>query len=115
MLRPQTWYLALAAILVLIVPFFGIGSLPQIVLLALSLVAMVVAIPLYGNRKLQALVCLLSMACLVVWSILLGINASTETLKWYHALPLFAILCVFMARKGILHDEKVVRALDRIR
>ena len=47
MLRPQTWYLALAAILVLIVPFFGIGSLPQIVLLALSLVAMVVAIPLY--------------------------------------------------------------------
>ena len=42
-------------------------------------------------------------------------NVVVDLAKLDGALPLFAILCVFTARKGILHDEKVVRALDRIR
>jgi hypothetical protein len=36
-------------------------------------------------------------------------------MHWQYALPAAAIIFIFIARKGIVHDEKVVRSYDRIR
>ena len=115
MLRPQTWYLALAAILTLVVVFFETAALLRMALLVLAVVATVVVIPLYQNRRRQASLCLLPMALVLGWYVLLGVDMTAGMLRWYHALPLFALLFIFVARKGILRDEKLIRSLDRIR
>ena len=36
-------------------------------------------------------------------------------LSWPMAMPAAAIVLLFLAHKGIQHDEKLVRSLDRIR
>ena len=36
-------------------------------------------------------------------------------LEWFAAMPMVAVLFLFLARKGILKDEKLVKSLDRIR
>ena len=115
MLRPQTWYLVLAAISMLVCMLAGAGTTLQLVLLIVAAVAALAIIPLYKDRKLQARLCLLPIALLLAWYVLLATCAVPEILHWNDALPAVAIVLVFMARKGILHDEKVVRALDRIR
>ena len=115
MLRPQTWYLLLAAICMIVCAIAGTGTVVQLVALLVAAVASLAVIPLYKNRKLQATLCLLPMVLLLAWYVVLGLNAIPETLHWYHALPAVAIILVFMARKGVLRDEKLVRSLDRIR
>lgn len=115
MLRPQTWYLALAALLTLVVVFFETAALLRMALLVLAVVATLVVIPLYRNRVRQASLCLLPMALVLGWYVLLGVDMTAAMLRWYHALPLFALLFIFVARKGILRDEKLIRSLDRIR
>ena len=55
------------------------------------------------------------MLLLFIWYVQLSMAAPVEGLGWYHALPLVSILLIFLARKGILRDEKLVRSLDRIR
>ena len=66
-------------------------------------------------RKLQAALCLLPMLALLAWYVLLAVYAVPEIMHWQYVLPAVGILAVFMARNGIVHDEKVVRAYDRIR
>ena len=55
----------------------------------------------------------------LVWYVLLAVLnrqlAGTFILTWSDALPGVAILLIFLAYKGIQHDEKLVRSLDRIR
>jgi hypothetical protein len=48
-----------------------------------------------------------------VWYILLAVYQSYVTT--IDALPLVDAILIFLARKGILDDEKLVRAADRIR
>ena len=115
MLRPQTWYLLLAAVAILVCILAGAGITLQLVLLIAAALAALAVIPLYKNRKLQAALCLLPMVLLLAWYVLLALYAVPEIMHWQYVLPAVAILLVFMARRGIVHDEKVVRAYDRIR
>ena len=119
MLRPQTWYLLLAAICSAIAAFTTTGTTLMLVLLIVAAVTACAVVPLYGRRKLQAAAALLPMALLLVWYVLLAVlNRNMGGEYSFHltdAMPALAIVLVFMARKGILHDEKVVKAYDRIR
>lgn len=115
MLRPQTWYLVLAAVCIVVCMIAGAGTTAQLVALLLAAVATLADIPLFKNRKLQATVCVVAMAFLLAWYVMLAVYATAYTMEWQDVLPAVAILLIFMARKGILHDEKVVRSLDRIR
>ena len=115
MLRPQTWYLLLAAVVALVSLIAAPGSLLQAVLLAVAAVAAVAAVPLYKNRRAQAALCLLTMALVLAWYVLLALKADGSTLSLWQALPAVTVVLVFMARKGIVHDEKVVRSYERIR
>ena len=115
MLRPQTWYLVLSALCTLICIIAGAGTTLQLMMLIGATVTALAVIPLYKNRKLQAMLCLLPMALLLAWYLLLAIYAVPEIMHWNYVLPAVSIFLVFIARKGIIHDEKVVRAYDRIR
>ncbi|MBO4812256.1 MAG: DUF4293 family protein [Prevotella sp.] len=115
MLRPQTWYLLLAALCALVCIIAGGGTTLQIVLLIVATVASLAIIPLFKNRRLQAALTLLPIVVLLAWYVLLALYAVPEIMHWNYALPAVAILALVMARKGIVHDEKVVRSLDRIR
>ena len=115
MLRPQTWYLLLAAISIVVCIIAGAGTTLQVVLLIVAALATLAVIPLFKNRKLQAGLTLLPMAALLAWYLVLALYAIPETMHWQFALPALAVLLIFMARKGILDDEKLVRAADRIR
>jgi len=115
MLRPQTWYLLLAALAAILCAVFGAGTTLQLVLVLVAAVASLAIIPLFKNRKLQAWLCLLPMVLLLAWYLMLALYAVPEIMHWQYALPACAILLLVLARKGIMHDEKVVRAYDRIR
>lgn len=95
---------------------------PMFALLLLSGIMSLVSIFLYRNRKRQSAVCIWNMAVLVVWyACFAGFTfaKTTDSLSFQPAfasiLPLAAFIAVFMARRGIIHDEKLVRAADRIR
>lgn len=81
----------------------------------------VVAILKFHNRMLQAKLCLINMFLLVIWYLLFAATAqpaSTGFLFKPHlaaCLPMIEIIFYFLARKGILADEKLVKAADRIR
>jgi hypothetical protein len=53
------------------------------------------------------------MAIGVVYYIALAVMQ--PVLGWYTAMPMVAVLFLFLARKGIVKDEKLVKSLDRIR
>ncbi len=115
MLRPQTWYLLLAVVCCAVCCIAGAGTTLQLVVLIAAAVLSAAIVPLHRNRRLQAALCLLPMLAMLAWYVLLAVNNGAETLSWQYVLPAIGILAVFMARKGIVHDEKVVRAYDRIR
>ncbi len=94
-------------------------SAPLFACLMLSAILSLVTIFMYMKRKLQAMMCLVDMLLLVVWYILLAVMPQSiggmMHLEWPAVLPAVGIILLFMARKGILADEKLVRSLDRIR
>lgn len=117
--RKQTLFLLVAAIALSVAAFVNTGTVIMLVILILSAVLSLADIFLYKQRKRQAQVTLFTMFLLVVWYILMAVEnrnmAGSIHLVWSDALPLIAILMLFLARKGILADEKLVRSLDRIR
>lgn len=91
-------------------------------ILLLSSVLSLCTIFLFHNRKLQASLCLCNEFLLVAWYIVLGVvtrNVVDPSAVFHVAfaacLPAVAIVLNVMARAGIIHDEKLVRAADRIR
>ena len=91
-------------------------------ILLLSSVLSLCTIFLFRNRKLQASLCLCNEFLLVAWYIVLGVvtrNVIDPSAAFHVAfaacLPAVAIVLNVMARAGIIHDEKLVRAADRIR
>ena len=101
------------------------ASTPLFVLLSLSGAISLVTIFLYKKRKLQIKLCLWAVAFLLLWYgyyallvckvIVLPISSAAIRISFTACLPLVAIILLFMARSGIKHDEKLVRAADRIR
>ena len=99
-----------------------ITVLPLFVLLLASGVMSAVSVFMYNNRKRQSAVCVWNMIALIVWYACFAffvIDGKEPGLSFSPAfssvLPFVALIAVFMARRGILYDEKLVRAADRIR
>ena len=95
------------------------SSWPLLAVLILASLLSLVTIFLYHKRKLQAQLCLFHMLLLVLWYVVLAVLpqslGGSLVLAWPAVLPAVAIILSFMARKGVLADEKLVRSLDRIR
>ncbi len=95
---------------------------PLFAVLLVACTLSVVNIFLFKNRKLQMKVCNVGVILCVLWMIALVVIAylnEPEGFKFYPsfyiALPVVAVILLFMARARIHHDEKLVRAADRIR
>lgn len=79
---------------------------------------------LYRNRRVQAKLCVFNIFLLIGWYIVyavfsnvLGGTASgiVFQIEFGGAMPAFALAFYFFAYKGIMADERLVRAADRIR
>lgn len=82
----------------------------------------VAAIVSFKNRKLQAGLCTWCMIMNLAWYVYLAfciINefqmAGTLHVKLAICFPLISVVFYWMARRGIIADEKLVRSMDRIR
>lgn len=76
----------------------------------------------FKNRIFQARLCMFSILMLVGWYLLYGFygyiakpEGTTFHFDFSACLPLVSLIFYVMARKGIIADEKLVRAADRIR
>lgn len=116
--RKQTVFLLLAFVLAIVCLFMQAINL-QSVCLFLSALISCVTVYMYKRRNLQSLMCVVNMLLLLVWYLLLAAIPSKDgvvvQLEWPAVLPGICIVLLFMARKGINDDEKLVRSLDRIR
>ncbi len=113
--RKQTVFLLIAVIL-------GFVHFQGWLLFAIQIVSSVLSlytIFLYKNRKRQAALCLAGVFINLAWYIAVAVlihqGRYPEQLPMTACLPLVSAILCFMARKGVLADEKLVRAADRIR
>lgn len=109
--RKQTLFLLLAAILVLVCLFLRLEWVD--VLLAVSAALSNYTIFQYNRRIFQARLCLGGLFVLLAWYI--GVAVLEGEASLVESLPMVAVILIFLARKGILDDEKLVRSADRIR
>lgn len=92
-------------------------------LLIMSCTFAAIAIFTYKNRKLQAVECALGIVFTLIWNVIYGVwafsglidNGGEMKPSFAACLPLVALILFVLARKGILKDEALVRAADRIR
>ncbi|MBO4850684.1 MAG: DUF4293 domain-containing protein [Prevotella sp.] len=99
-------------------------SWPLFAILLLSCPLCIFAICSYKNRKRQAALCtlclLLNVAWVVVYAALFYLRAGYEdtessTIRFAACLPVISIILYYMARRGVKHDDKLIRDMDRIR
>ncbi len=99
--------------------FLGDGTFPVFVFTLFTFMLILVAIFLYKNRKLQFRVGIaaLALSVLVIYFYFTGIK--THFVKGNILLTsvfAFAVpVLIFMALRGIRHDEKLVKSLDKLR
>lgn len=107
-----------------VVPDQGINfsNWPLFALLVVTIPLEACAIFLYRKRPLQAKLCTWSIVFCLAWyvyyafALLNGFGHEyTFHLQFAACLPLVAIIALVLARRGIIHDEKLVRSADRIR
>lgn len=140
--RIQTVYLLIAAILLALMFFLPLGHVAAagaparlmllgddstLAAIAAGVLAGTVALDLvaifgYRNRKRQKRLCHVLIVLLVVYAGLwtarvvpLAQAAPGWSLSVAAVFPLVAIVLVWLARRGIVRDDKLVRSLDRIR
>jgi len=113
--RKQTIFLLIAIIL-------GIVHFQGWLLFVIQLLASALClytIFLFKKRKLQATLCLVGVFVNFAWYIALAVlihqGKYPEQLPMTCCLPLISAILCFMARRGVLADEKLVKAADRIR
>ena len=109
--RKQTVFLLLACILALVCFFVRFQWIDA--LQVLSAVLSAYTIFQYRRRIFQTRLCLAGIFIVFVWYI--GVAVLEGRVGTIEALPMVNAILIFMARKGILDDEKLVRAADRIR
>ena len=92
------------------------------VLLLLASSLSLLTVFLYKRRPLQAALCLVDMLLFLVWYVALVVvskQLSPDALNFQlalpAALPAVSIILCFMARKGVVADERLVRSMDRLR
>ena len=113
--RKQTLFLLVAVILGMV--HFLVW--PLFVLQMLASAVSLYTIFQFKRRKTQAALCLACIFVNIIWYVVLAVlihqGKLPEQLPYTACLPLIAAIFCFLARKGILADEKLVRAADRIR
>ena len=101
--------------------FYFCPVLMGILVIATSLIF--VDVLLYKHRILQMRVATFCMILLVAWYIAYGVIiyllCSAAGMKWFThstaAFPAVAFILLYLAVRGIMKDEKLVRSLDRLR
>lgn len=94
-------------------PLFGI--------LLVETVMAIATIFMYNKRKLQIRLCNWCNFLIIVWyaayvTIVMSVKGDAGWHICFAAvLPLVAMILVFMARKGVIADERLIRAAERIR
>lgn len=95
---------------------------PLFVLLLLSSTLSVCTIFLFKRRPLQAKLCMGNIFVVLLWYIAMVVvskqlapDAMNFHLQIASVFPAVMAILLFLARKGVLADEKLVRAADRIR
>ena len=95
---------------------------PLFVILLVTCPIALVTIFMFRNRKLQSSLCLCNILldlCWVVGFVLYGYVFKADDVTFRPAFaacfPVIAIILYMLARRGIIKDEKLVRAADRIR
>lgn len=109
--RKQSVFLLLACILALVCFVVRLQWIDA--LLVVSAVLSAYTIFQYRRRPFQARLCLAGLFLVFAWYI--GVAVLEAKVGTIEALPMVNAILIFMARKGILDDEKLVRAADRIR
>lgn len=107
-----------------VVPDRGINfsNWPLFALLVVTVPLEAFAVFSYRRRPLQAKLCSWSIVFCLAWyvyyafALLNGFgHESTFHLQFAACLPLVAVIALFLARRGVIHDEKLVRSADRLR
>ncbi len=101
---------------------FGLVTLLFFLLLIVCVISLV-TIFLFKNRKRQSALCTLCMLLLLIWYALyayLHFSAFGEenhvfVPQWTAVLPFVSDVFIWLARRGVIADEKLVRSMDRIR
>ena len=109
--RKQTVFLLLACILALVCCFMRLHWIDALQVVSAALSAYTIF--LYRRRMVQARFCLAGLFVIFAWYI--GIAVLEGVAGFVESLPMVNAILIFLARKGILDDEKLVRAADRIR
>jgi len=98
-------------------------TLPLFVLLVIVATLSLLDILLFRRRALQMRVCSFSIILLVAWYLLYafyiykqgqGLEASFRP-GWAAAMPFCSLVLLYLAFRGILKDELLVKSLDRLR
>lgn len=99
--------------------------IPLFLLQSVTAVLSLVTIFLFKNRKLQMSLCSVALLFNVLWYVdyalmFFGMIPVPEVegsmrLQFAACLPLVSLILIVMAKKGVEHDEKLVKAADRIR
>ena len=99
------------------VAHFGVWPLFAILLLASAL--SIYTIFIYRRRPLQATLCLSAILVNIAWYVALAVliqqGQLSEHLPLTASLPIIAAIFCLLARRGVIADEKLVRAADRLR
>lgn len=98
----------------------GVSTLPLLVLVIVIGVFCLAIIFLYKNRKLQMKLCKAAMlfTLFLISLFIFHIATANATEVSYSAalgLPLFQLIALMFAHRGIAKDENLVKSLDRIR
>lgn len=97
---------------------------PLFAILVLSSAVGLYTIFMYSNRIVQSRLCVFNILLIVGWYIVYTVMGqvlvnNTTMVSFTPALPvvcpIFSIMFYVLARRGIMADEKLVRAADRIR
>lgn len=112
--RKQTLFLLIAVILGMVHfqswVLFGM----QILASAISLIA----IFLFKRRPMQANLCLAAILVNLAWYVALAVTmqqGAAESLPITVCMPIIAAILCLLARRGVMADEKLVKAADRLR
>ena len=120
--RKQTIYLLLAAILgVVVIVNYPMWPLFVLILVAASLSTF--AIFKYKRRPLQARISMIAAILFLLWYLALPLvnkymmpsGLQYDIVNIWGALPAVSSILAMLARKGVLDDERLVKAADRIR
>lgn len=100
---------------------FGYIVWMNAILTGVAIAFALIAVFLFGNRKLQSLLCWFSLLFTISASALVYYKYQTKVfmgdviLTWWNVLPLAAIALLILAIVFIRKDENLVKSLDRLR